>query len=88
MCNATNKNGLKCKLSKSYGEYCHKHSYLDDDFQPGALENIKPKEPFVPMRLHMSDELTTGDALSMIVTGAECYDWFSILHGCLSLFFK
>jgi|688.fasta_scaffold802278_2 hypothetical protein len=73
MCNATNKNGLKCKLSKSYGEYCHKHSYLDDDFQPGALENIKHK------RLNNHDKLSTR---------IQYYDWVNIIFSSISIFFK
>jgi len=42
MCNATTKHGSKCKRPNSFGDFCHYHRYLDDDFQPGAIENIKP----------------------------------------------
>lgn len=44
MCNATTKHGSKCKRPNSFGDFCHYHRYLDDDFQPGAIENIKPIE--------------------------------------------
>jgi hypothetical protein len=77
MCNAINKNGLKCKLSKSYGEYCYKHSYLDDDFQPGSLENIKPKDQYME-----NNKIYTKSI------GSDYYDWIAVLRECLTIFFK
>ena len=41
MCNAITKQGSKCKRPNSFGNFCHYHRYLDEDYQPGAIENIK-----------------------------------------------
>jgi hypothetical protein len=77
MCNATTKNGSKCKRPNSFGDFCHYHRYLDDDFQPGAIENIKPSN------IQQNIENSTIQPKFNI---HNAFEWHRVIFGIIRLF--
>jgi len=79
MCNATTKHGSKCKRPNSFGDFCHYHRYLDDDFQPGAIENIKP---IINYSQHTIDTCTSQSRIKT----HNLFSWLEIFSGIVRLF--
>jgi hypothetical protein len=79
MCNATTKHGSKCKRPNSFGDFCHYHRYLDDDFQPGAIENIKPS---VNYSQYTIDTCTSQP----IINTHKLFNWLEIFSKIVRLF--
>jgi len=80
MCNATTKHGSKCKRPNSFGDFCHYHRYLDDDFQPGAVENIKPSVNYSPQ--YTIDTCTSQPRINT----HKLFSWLEIFSGIVRLF--